>query len=82
MVPGVCAVHSTWGSRKPLRVVALHYRVNLGVISMGYVIPKGLDDEVKMNRVDALTAPAANVLAEDFMEFLFPGSPPAGDLEP
>jgi hypothetical protein len=49
---------------------------------MGYVIPKGLDDEVKMNRVDALAAPAANVLAEDFMEFLFPGAPPAGDLEP
>jgi hypothetical protein len=35
-----------------------------------------------MNHVDALTAPAANVLAEDFMEFLFPGTPPAGDLEP
>jgi hypothetical protein len=68
--------------QKALGVVALHYRVNLGAISMGYVIPKGLDDEVKMNRVDALAAPAANVLAEDFMEFLFPGAPPAGDLEP
>jgi hypothetical protein len=35
-----------------------------------------------MNRVYTLTAPAANVLAEDFMEFLFLGTPPAGDLEP
>jgi hypothetical protein len=31
-----------------------------------------------MNRVDALTAPAANVLAEDIMEFLFPDAPLAG----
>jgi hypothetical protein len=62
--------------------VASHYQVNLEVISTGYVIPEGLDDEVEMNRVDALAAPAANVLAEDFMEFLFPEAPPAGGLEP
>jgi hypothetical protein len=48
---------------------------------MGYVIPEGLDDEVEMNRVDALAAPAAKVLTEDFMEFLFPDAPPAGSLE-
>jgi hypothetical protein len=34
-----------------------------------------------MNHVDALAAPAANVLAEDFMEFLFPDASPAGDPE-
>jgi hypothetical protein len=34
-----------------------------------------------MNRIDALAAPAANVLAEDFMEFLFPDSPPASGPE-
>jgi hypothetical protein len=70
------------GVQKALGMVASHYRVNLGAISTGYVIPEGLDDEVEMNRVDALTAPAANVLAEDFMEFLFPDAPPAGGLEP
>jgi hypothetical protein len=70
------------GVHKALGVVASHYRVNLGAISMGYVIPEGLDDEVEMNRVDALATPAANVLAEDFMEFLFPDAPPAGGLEP
>jgi hypothetical protein len=32
--------------------------------------------------VDALAAPAANVLTEDFMEFMFPDAPPAGGLEP
>jgi hypothetical protein len=73
------------GVQKVLGVVASHYRVNLGAISTGYVIPEGLDDEgaeVEMNRMDALATPAANVLAEDFMEILFPGAPPAGPLEP
>jgi hypothetical protein len=82
MLLGVCAVHSTCGVQKALGVVASHYRVNLGAISTGYVVPVGLDDEVEMNRMDALTAPAANVLAEDFMELLFPDAPPAGGLEP
>jgi hypothetical protein len=35
-----------------------------------------------MNRVDALAAPAVNVLAEDFMEFLFPDAPPAAVSSP
>jgi hypothetical protein len=85
MSPDVCVVRSTWGVQKALGVVASHYRVNLRAISTGYVIPEGLDDEgaeVKMNRVDALAAPAANVLAEDFMEILFPDAPPADPLEP
>jgi hypothetical protein len=71
--------------QKAFGVVASHYRVNFGAISTSYVIPEGLDDEgaeFEMNRVDALTAPTANVLAEDFMEILFPDTPPAGPLEP
>jgi hypothetical protein len=69
------------GVQKALGVVASHYRVNLGAISTGFVVPIGIDDEVEMNRVDALTAPAANVLIEEFMEFLFPDAPPAGGPE-
>jgi hypothetical protein len=52
---------------------------------MVYVVLEGLDDEgaeVEMNRVDALTTPATNVLAEDFMEILFPSALMAGPLEP
>jgi hypothetical protein len=63
-------------------VVASHYRVNLRAISTGYVVPAGFDDEVEMNCVDVLAAPADNVLAEDFMEFLFPNAPPAGGPKP
>jgi hypothetical protein len=69
------------GVRKALGVVASHYRVNLEAISTGYVVPVGVDDEVEMNRVDALAAPATNALAEDFMEFLFLDAPPAGGPE-
>jgi hypothetical protein len=60
------------GVQKALGVVASHYQVDLEAISTGYVVPVGVDDEVAMNRADALAAPAANVLAEDFMDFLFP----------
>jgi hypothetical protein len=69
------------GVQKALGVVVSHYCVNIGVISTCYVIPVGVDDDVDMNCVDALAAPAANVLAEDFIEFLFPDSPPAGGPE-
>jgi hypothetical protein len=31
-----------------------------------------------MNREDVLVAPAANMLAEDFTDFLFPDAPVAG----
>jgi nanoRNase/pAp phosphatase (c-di-AMP/oligoRNAs hydrolase) len=71
-----CAHHL--GVQKALSVVASHYLVNLGAISTGYVVPVSVDDEVEMYRVDALATPAANVLAEDFMEFLFPDAPSAG----
>jgi hypothetical protein len=70
------------GVQKALGVVVSHYRVNLRAISTGYVIPASVDYEVEMNRVDALATPAANVLAEDFMEFLFPDAPLAGSPEP
>jgi hypothetical protein len=65
------------GVQKALGVVVSHYWVDLEAISTGYVIPDGVNDEVEMNRVDTLAAPAANILAEDFMEFLFPDAPPA-----
>jgi hypothetical protein len=67
------------GVQKALGVVASHYQVDLEAISTGYVIPIGVDDEVAMNRVDTLATLAANILAEGFMEFLFPDAPPAGD---
>jgi hypothetical protein len=70
------------GVQKALGMVVSHYRVNLGAISTGYVVPAGVNDEVEMNRVDTLTAPAANVLVEDFMGFLFLDAPPAGGPEP
>jgi hypothetical protein len=70
------------GVQKALGVVVSHYRVDLEAISMGYVVPVEVDDEVEMNRVDTLTAPAANVLAEHFMDFLSPDAPPFGGPEP
>jgi hypothetical protein len=70
------------GVQKALGVVASHYWVNLGAISTGYVVPAGVDDDVEMNRVDALGALATNIFVEDFMEFLFPDTPPAGGPEP
>jgi hypothetical protein len=49
---------------------ALH-QVDLEAISTGYVVLVGVDDEVAMNHVDALATPATNILAKDFMDFLF-----------
>jgi hypothetical protein len=74
-----CALHL--GVQKALGVVVSHYRVNLGAISTGYIVPVGVDDEVEMNRVDTLAAPTADVLVEDFVEFLFPNAPPASGPE-
>jgi hypothetical protein len=34
------------------------------------------------NLLNALAAPAANILADDFKEVLFWNAPPAGPLEP
>jgi hypothetical protein len=67
------------GVQKAPGVVASHYQVDFEAISMGYVVPEGVDDETAMNRVDALAAPATDVLAEDFTDFLFPDAPVAGN---
>jgi hypothetical protein len=64
--------------QKALGVVASHYQVDLEAISTGYFVPVGVDDEVAVNRADALAAPAVDILAEDFTDFLFPDAPPAG----
>jgi hypothetical protein len=66
------------GVQKALGVVASHYQVEFEVVSTGYVVPEGVDDETAMNRADALAAPATDVLAEDFTDFLFPDAPAAG----
>jgi hypothetical protein len=62
---------------------ALHLGVQkaLGVVR-SYIVPEGVEDEVAMERVDALAADAAGTLAEAFEEFLFPdaadaAAPPA-----
>jgi hypothetical protein len=72
-----CALYL--GIQKALGVVASRYQVDLEAISMGYVVPVGVDDEVVMNCADALVAPAADILTEDFTDFLFPDAPMAGD---
>jgi hypothetical protein len=51
--------------------------VDFEAVSSGYVIPVGAEDEVVMNHADALAAPAADALTEDFMDFLFPEAPSA-----
>jgi hypothetical protein len=66
------------GVQKALGVLVSHYQVDLKAVSTGYVIPVGVDDEVAMNRADTLAAPAADILAEDFTDFLFPDAPRAG----
>jgi RNA 3'-terminal phosphate cyclase len=65
------------GVQKALGVVASHYQVDLEAVSTGYVVPVGVDDEVAMNHADALAALAADILAEDFTDFLFPDAPAA-----
>jgi hypothetical protein len=70
------------GVQKALVVVRSHYEVNFEALVEGYVVPEGVEDEVAMERVDALAADAAGTLAEAFEEFLFPdaadaAAPPA-----
>jgi hypothetical protein len=69
------------GVQKALGLVVSHYRVDLEAISTSYVVLVSVDDEVEMNRVDTLAAPATNILTEDFLEFLFPDAPLAGGPE-
>jgi hypothetical protein len=65
-----CALHL--GVKKALGVVASHYQVDFEVVSSGYVVPVGVEDEVAMDRADALAATAADMLAEDFTNLLLP----------
>jgi hypothetical protein len=70
------------GVQKALGVVRSHYEVNFEALAEGYIVPEGVEDEVVMERVDALAADAAGSLAEAFEEFLFPdaanaAAPPA-----
>jgi hypothetical protein len=58
--------------QKALGVVRSHYKINFEAVAEGYVVPEGVEDEVAMERVDALAADAAEELAEAFEEFLFP----------
>jgi hypothetical protein len=53
-------------------VVASDYQVDFEAISLGYIVMVGVEDEVAMDRADALAATAADMLAEDFTDFLFP----------
>jgi hypothetical protein len=65
--------------KKALGMVASHYQVDFEAVSSGYVVPVGVEDEVAMNHTDALATTAADMLAEDFADFLFPDAPGAGD---
>jgi hypothetical protein len=70
------------GVQKALGVVRSHYEVNFEALAEGYIVPEGVEDEVAMERVDALAADAVGSLAEAFEEFLFPdaadaAAPPA-----
>jgi hypothetical protein len=66
------------GVLKALGVVVSHYQLDFEAVSTGYVVPNGVDEETVMHRADALAASAADVLAEDFTDFLFPDAPAAG----
>jgi hypothetical protein len=75
---GACAAPFIWALQKALSVVASHYQVDFEAVSSGYVVSVGVEDEVVMNRADALAATAADMLTEDFTDFLFPDAPAAG----
>jgi hypothetical protein len=67
------------GVQKALGVVGSHYQVDFEAVASGYIVPVSVEDEVAMERADALAAAAAETLAEDFVDFLFPDAPDAGE---
>jgi hypothetical protein len=67
--------------KKALGLVASHYQVDFEAVSSGYVVSVGVKDEVAMDRADALAATAADMLVEDFTDFLFPDASAAGGLQ-
>jgi hypothetical protein len=74
-----CALHL--GVKKALGVVASHYKVDFEAMSSGYIVPVCVEDEEAMNHADALASIAADMLAKDFDDFLFPDVPGAGDTQ-
>jgi hypothetical protein len=73
------------GIQKTLGVVQSHYRVDVVALATGYIIADDLDNdgaEAEVNRLYALAAPAADILANDFEEVLFPNAPPPGPSSP
>jgi hypothetical protein len=66
------------GVQKAIGLVGSHYQVNFKAVASGYVVPEGVEDEVAMERVDALATAAAETLAEDFVDFLFPDARDTG----
>jgi hypothetical protein len=69
-VPCPCAYLRVLG----LPITILHRIINY----LGYPLGRFAGPKTS---TDALAAPAANVLAEDFMEFMFPDAPLAGGPE-
>jgi myosin heavy subunit len=67
------------GVKKALGMVRSHYEVNLEAVASGYVVPEGVEYEVAMERVDTLATAAAETLAKDFEDFLFPDAPDTGE---
>jgi hypothetical protein len=69
------------GIQKTLSMVQSHYQVDIAALATGYIVVDELGDdgtEAKANCLDALAAPAADILADDFEEVLFPNAPPPG----
>jgi hypothetical protein len=67
------------GVQKALGVVGSHYQVDFEAVASGYVVLVGVEDEVAMERADALAAAATETLAKDFVDFLFPDAPDADE---
>jgi hypothetical protein len=73
------------GIQKTLGVVQSHYLVNLAALAICYIVAEDLDDDgahAVVDRLDALAAPAAAALADDFEEVLFLNAPPPDPLSP
>jgi hypothetical protein len=73
------------GIQKTLRMVRSHYQVNLAALATGYIITEDLDDDnakAEAYRLDALSAPAVDILVDDLAQILFSDAPPARSLEP
>jgi hypothetical protein len=65
------------GVQKALGVVRSHYEINFEAVAEGYIVPEGVEDELAMERVDALAAGTAEALAEAFEDATDADAPPA-----